>query len=79
VVHSSSLSNASAKYGISNSVEALRELAIQLRKAKTTAEEAKRGSGLLARLSVMGITLEKLSRVQQYALQMEEILSEICF
>ena len=64
--HSSSLPDASVKYGVRETVEALRDVAVEFRKAGVTVQEAKRGAELLAKASRMGITLEKFEAFVQF-------------
>jgi transposase-like protein len=64
--HSSSLPDASAKYDVRETIQALHDVAAELRKAGVTVKEAKLGAELLAKASKIGITLEKFECFVQF-------------
>jgi transposase-like protein len=63
---SSSLPDASAKYGVWETIEALRDVSVELRKAGVTVKEARLGAELLVKASRMGVTLEKFEGFVQF-------------
>lgn len=57
---STTLSDASNRYGVRQTVEALHNLGVHLRKEEVTVPQAKQGAELLGRASRLGIGIEKL-------------------